>query len=60
MSETAFVEALEGVVEHSPWVARTVYREHLGDALEAAIRQAPRERQIELVRAHPELSSGGP
>src|SRR4051794_29137439 len=60
MSETAFVEALDGVVEHSPWVARAVYREHLGDALEAAIRAASRERQVELVRAHPELSSGEP
>ena len=60
MSETAFVEALDGVVEHSPWVARAVYREHLGDALEAAIRSAPREQQVALVRAHPELSSGEP
>jgi OHCU decarboxylase len=39
-------------------VARAVYRDHLGDALEAAIRSAPVERQLELVRAHPELSSG--
>src|SRR4051812_30426963 len=60
MSEAAFVEALDGVVEHSRWVAQAVYRDHLGDALEAAIREAPRERQLELVRAHPELSSGEP
>jgi OHCU decarboxylase len=60
MSEAAFVEALDGVVEHSPWVARAVYRDHLGDALEAAIRSAPPEHQLELVRAHPELSSGEP
>jgi OHCU decarboxylase len=58
MSEEAFVAVLEGVVEHSPWVARAVYRDHLGDALEAAIRSAPVERQLALVRAHPELSSG--
>jgi OHCU decarboxylase len=58
MSEEAFVTALDGVVEHSPWVARAVYRDHLGDALEAAIRSAPVERQVALVRAHPELSSG--
>ena len=58
MSEQAFVAVLDGVVEHSPWVAREVYRSHLGDALEAAIRGASRERQLELVRAHPELSSG--
>src|SRR3954454_18730381 len=60
MSEAAFVEALDGVVEHSRWVAHVVYRDHLGDALEAAIREAPRERQLELVRSHPELSSGEP
>ena len=59
MSERAFVEALDGVVEHSAWVAREAYRSHLGDALEAAIRGASRERQLELVRAHPELSAGG-
>ncbi len=58
MSEAEFVAVLDGVVEHSPWVAREVYRSHLGDALEAAIRGASRERQLELVRAHPELSSG--
>ena len=60
MSEQAFVEALDGVVEHSPWVAREAYRSYLGDALEAAIRGASRERQIELVRAHPELSTREP
>jgi OHCU decarboxylase len=58
MREDAFVAVLDGVVEHSPWVAREVYRSYLGDALEAAIRSAPVERQLALVRAHPELSSG--
>src|SRR5689334_21781197 len=60
MSEQAFVQALDGVVEHSPWVARETYRSYLGDALEAAMRAAPAEAQLELVRAHPELSSGEP
>src|ERR1700742_2679712 len=58
LREEAFVALLDGVVEHSPWVAREVYRSYLGDALEAAIRGASTERQLELVRAHPELSSG--
>ncbi len=49
---------LDGVVEHSPWVAREVYRSHLGDALEAVIRGASLEQRLALVRAHPELSSG--
>jgi 2-oxo-4-hydroxy-4-carboxy-5-ureidoimidazoline decarboxylase len=60
VSEQAFVDALEGVVEHSPWVARETYRSHLGDALEAAIRGASKERQLALVRAHPELATSEP
>jgi OHCU decarboxylase len=60
VSEQAFVEALDGVVEHSPWVAREAYRSHLGDALEAAIRGASRERQLALVKAHPELATRAP
>jgi OHCU decarboxylase len=58
VSEEAFVAVLDGVVEHSPWVAREVYRSHLGDALEAVIRGASLEQRLALVRAHPELSSG--
>jgi OHCU decarboxylase len=60
MSEQAFVDALDGVVEHSPWVAREAYRSHLGDALEAAIRGASRDRRLALVRAHPELATREP
>jgi len=66
LDEDAFVSALDGVVEHSPWVAREAYRSapfadvlELHDALEAAMRAAPAERQVELVCAHPELSAGG-
>jgi OHCU decarboxylase len=67
LDEAAFVAALDGVVEHSPWVAREAYRRRpfastseLGSALADAMRDAPAERQVALVRAHPELSSGGP
>ncbi len=49
--------------EHSPWVAAAVWAQRpfeslaeLHAALEAAIREAPRERQLELIRAHPELA----
>jgi 2-oxo-4-hydroxy-4-carboxy-5-ureidoimidazoline decarboxylase len=63
MDEDAFVAALDGVVEHSPWVARAAYGgrpfaslEQLQDALEAAMRAAPRDRQVALIRAHPELA----
>jgi OHCU decarboxylase len=49
--------------EHSPWVAEAAWRHQpfvtvaeLEAALETAMREAPRERQIELLRAHPELA----
>ena len=60
MSEQAFVDALDGVVEHSPWVAREAYRSYLGDALESAMRAAPTDAQLALVRAHPELATREP
>jgi 2-oxo-4-hydroxy-4-carboxy-5-ureidoimidazoline decarboxylase len=54
---------LGGLFEHSPWVAETAWERgpfggvgELEDALEAAMREAPRERQLELIRAHPELA----
>jgi OHCU decarboxylase len=63
MDEDAFVAALGGVFEHSPWVARDVYArrpfpsvEALSSALAEAMRAAPRERQVALIRAHPELA----
>ena len=49
--------------EHSPWVAEAAWRRQpfrtvaeLEAALETAMRDAPRERQLELLRAHPELA----
>jgi OHCU decarboxylase len=54
---------LGGLFEQSPWVAEAAWRRRpfrsvteLHAALEAAMRQAPRERQLELIRAHPELA----
>jgi OHCU decarboxylase len=58
-----FVEALGPVAEHSPWVAREAWeRRPFGSvagvqlAFETAMRSAPRERRLELLRAHPELA----
>jgi 2-oxo-4-hydroxy-4-carboxy-5-ureidoimidazoline decarboxylase len=58
-----FVAALGGVFEHSPWVAEAVVdRRPFADtaALHAgmcdAVAQAGRDRQLELIRAHPELA----
>jgi OHCU decarboxylase len=63
MDEDAFVAALGGVFEHSPWVARDACARRpfasvsdLAGALEAAMRAAPRARQLDLIRAHPELA----
>jgi 2-oxo-4-hydroxy-4-carboxy-5-ureidoimidazoline decarboxylase len=54
---------LGGLFEHSPWVAETAWQRRpfasvaeLHAALEAAMREAPRERQLALIRAHPELA----
>jgi OHCU decarboxylase len=54
---------LGGLFEHSPWVAESAWRRRpfagvaeLHAALEAAMREAPLDRQLELIRAHPELA----
>jgi len=59
----AFVERYGSLFEHSPWVAEDAYergpftdREQLADALEAAMYAAPLERQLALIRAHPDLA----
>lgn len=63
MDSEAFVAALGSAVEHSPWVALEAWRRRpfgavaaLQLAFEAAMRCAPRERRLELLRAHPELA----
>jgi OHCU decarboxylase len=63
MDEPTFVAALGPLFEHSPWVARDAYARGpfatMGDlhaALEAAMRAAPPERRLALIRAHPELA----
>jgi OHCU decarboxylase len=49
--------------EHSPWVAEDAWehgpfadREALARALEQAMYAAPRDRQLALIRAHPDLA----
>jgi OHCU decarboxylase len=63
MDAADFVAALGQAVEHSPWVAQHAWRRRpfrstagLELAFEAAIRTAPRDRRLELLRAHPELA----
>jgi OHCU decarboxylase len=59
----AFVATYGPLFEHSPWVAEDAYehgpyedREALYEGLVAALYAAPEDRQIALVRAHPELA----
>jgi len=61
--QAAFVAALGGLFEHSPWVAEeTAGRRPFRDGIQlhaelcAAMRRAPRERQLALIRAHPDLA----
>jgi xanthine dehydrogenase D subunit len=63
LDQPQFVVALGVLFEHSPWVAQAAWQrrpfgsvEELHAALEASMREAPRERQLELIRAHPELA----
>jgi 2-oxo-4-hydroxy-4-carboxy-5-ureidoimidazoline decarboxylase len=63
LSAAEFSRVLGGIYEHSPWVAAAAWARAPfadGDALAAALRDAvtdaPRARQLELLRAHPELA----
>lgn len=61
-----FVALLAGTYEHSPWVAEAAWAKRPGDgfaslaalklALVTAVRDAGREKQLALLRAHPELA----
>ena len=58
-----FVATYGPLFEHSPWVAEDAYangpypdRAALYEGLVEAMYAAPRERQVALVRAHPELA----
>ncbi|HWP20573.1 MAG TPA: 2-oxo-4-hydroxy-4-carboxy-5-ureidoimidazoline decarboxylase [Burkholderiaceae bacterium] len=62
-SQPDFVALLDGIYEHSPWVAEGACAQRpfrtlaqLKRALTEAVRAAGRERQLALIRAHPELA----
>jgi beta-ureidopropionase / N-carbamoyl-L-amino-acid hydrolase len=62
----AFVRLLDGIYEHSPWVAEAAFAERPAEgfrslaglkwALAQAVRTAPPAQQLALIRAHPELA----
>lgn len=62
-SQAAFTAALGHLFEHSPWVAEETWAkrpfasaEALHVALCATMRAAPPDRQLALIRAHPDLA----
>lgn len=62
-SKADFIQALDGIYEHSPWIAEAAWARRpfaslaeLEQALVAAVRDADRGTQIALLRAHPELA----
>lgn len=62
-SQAEFTAALDGVYEHSPWIAEKAWARRpfktlaaLKLALVETLRGAGRDAQITLVRAHPELA----
>jgi N-carbamoyl-L-amino-acid hydrolase len=59
----AFVGLLEGIYEHSPWIAERAHAQapfkslvHLKQALADVVRHASEVEQLGLIRAHPELA----
>jgi 2-oxo-4-hydroxy-4-carboxy-5-ureidoimidazoline decarboxylase len=63
LDRAAFVAALRGIYEHSPWIPEQAWSrrpfatlEELHAAMANVVARAGRQRQLELVRAHPELA----
>ena len=62
--ESAFVARYGGVYERSPWVAEDAEAlvgiddpvERIAEVMAACVDNAPLERQLELIRAHPDLA----
>jgi 2-oxo-4-hydroxy-4-carboxy-5-ureidoimidazoline decarboxylase len=61
MNEAEFVAAFSDVAEHSPWVAEGAFEFLADETLIAAftytVRSAPRDKQLSLLRAHPDLAT---
>ena len=62
-TQSEFVALLDGTYEHSPWIAERAWSRRpfaslaaLKRALVAVLREAGREPQLALIRAHPELA----
>ncbi|MFC6632879.1 2-oxo-4-hydroxy-4-carboxy-5-ureidoimidazoline decarboxylase [Microbulbifer taiwanensis] len=66
LARDAFVGRFGDIYEHSPWVAELAWDRGLGDrqdtplglaeAMSRELREADPERQLEVIRAHPDLA----
>ncbi|MCK8784159.1 2-oxo-4-hydroxy-4-carboxy-5-ureidoimidazoline decarboxylase [Roseomonas sp. NAR14] len=63
LDRAEFIDVLGGVFEHAPWVAEAAWTarpfasvDALHEAMLGAVRAAPEERQMALLRGHPELA----
>ncbi|MFM2208813.1 MAG: hypothetical protein RIQ96_456 [Pseudomonadota bacterium] len=57
------VQLLDGIYEHSPWIAEAALAQrpfrsltHLKQAMAQVVREAAEDKQLALIRAHPELA----
>ncbi|MEP6971839.1 MAG: 2-oxo-4-hydroxy-4-carboxy-5-ureidoimidazoline decarboxylase, partial [Betaproteobacteria bacterium] len=62
-SQDSFTQLLDGTYEHSPWIAEAAWSQRpfaslvqLKAALARVVRESPPDRQLTLIRAHPELA----
>ncbi|HRH18985.1 MAG TPA: 2-oxo-4-hydroxy-4-carboxy-5-ureidoimidazoline decarboxylase, partial [Aquabacterium sp.] len=63
LDQAGFTRALDGIYEHSPWIAQAAWSQrpfrtltHLKHALARVVRESGTEPQLALIRAHPELA----
>ena len=61
--QAGFTALLDGAYEHSPWIAERAWTRrpfqsiaHLQHAMASVLREAGRDAQLALIRAHPELA----
>ncbi len=63
LDQRGFVAEIGPLYEHSPWIAAEAWRQRpyrgragLLQAMRQAVRAAPQSRQLDLIRAHPDLA----
>jgi 2-oxo-4-hydroxy-4-carboxy-5-ureidoimidazoline decarboxylase len=63
LDQESFINKLGGIFEHSSWVAEDAWSKkpfasvaELHQAMCDVVRQAPEEKQLSLIRAHPDLA----